>query len=637
MHVLCETISSFRAAQEHLGDTSAKWWTNSPAVIEHLNALGYEVEWLESNLTRNEANACGYDALAATGLLRPHFADVASALDSPRFEQFLSAQSYIFLVVLLWKLKLLTRWVEVTDGKRLVVGDPKLSSNAGSMAVDRFDEVFAFLAKRMETDSFDFLPVQRASGQARYKEIDQPTATGVFLSLIDMSIGQIVWRFWNFILRGRPIALKSGGPRILVGTSNEAVREILPYLLSAGCTLERMPRTPASVAGEPSALMPGAEAIADALHETCSSWLEKKHCDAIAFPVYERLQKISAELSGAKSAAAALLGRRSPDGAPTVVLSNSLGSIVHRFFAGDLHRRGGSTVIAQHGVSASLSMLHTVDETFGEHTQSQAYLVCSQSAADFYERVGKELSISVPVIGLPNITRRVRHRRVQRALVRMQLGAKRRQRVVMYITGLISNNAVRLPHYSLDKDAYLRMKTVSSEILPKVRGLPVVKFYSTARYLDEDPLMGDAAPPPPVRRLKAGDFRYLRAGADVLILETPLSTLGWAFGSRAPIVYLYDPTMELIPAVKAALADSVFLVDQSNPDWPDTLLEILNRTDVEISAEWEAKRNARESFLRDYIFGPEDPGRRGAEAILDLVRAKAKQLPLSSEQQTHQV
>jgi hypothetical protein len=149
-----------------------------------------------------------------------------------------------------------------------------------------------------------------------------------------------------------------------------------------------------------------------------------------------------------------------------------------------------------------------------------------------------------------------------------------------------------------------------------VRGIPVIKLYSTRRYRDPDPMAVGFAAPAPVKTLKAGDFRFLRAGVDVIILESPLSTLGWVMGTGKPVFYLAHPSLPLLPDAEARMMEALFFYDLSKTDWPERLVASLNRPDGEILAEWSAKAAARSQFLESYVFGPQNAGQNGATEVL---------------------
>ena len=249
----------------------------------------------------------------------------------------------------------------------------------------------------------------------------------------------------------------------------------------------------------------------------------------------------------------------------------------------------------------------------------QAYLVCADKAARFFEGVGDYSDVSYPVIGLPKMTRQVPLRALQRFIVRRQLRARSGDRVVMYVTSAGQNNMIQQPFMAIDSQVHQRIRTVTHQVLPKVQGIPVVKFYSTARFIDPDPFLDYLKPPPPVVSLKAGDFRFLRAGADLLVLEAAFSTLGWALGSDVPVVFLYDPGLPILPDAREALFKAVSVVSMEDSNWSDTLLDRLNRSRREIRDEWAATAAARKAFVDDYVFGPENPGRRGADAVISLV------------------
>lgn len=68
------------------------------------------------------------------------------------------------------------------------------------------------------------------------------------------------------------------------------------------------------------------------------------------------------------------------------------------------------------------------------------------------------------------------------------------------------------------------------------------------------------------------------------------------------------------------MRESLFFFDLAGKDWPERLVESLNRSDSQIAADWAAMAPARARFLDEYVFGPENAGRNGAEAVIAAAR-----------------
>ena len=66
-----------------------------------------------------------------------------------------------------------------------------------------------------------------------------------------------------------------------------------------------------------------------------------------------------------------------------------------------------------------------------------------------------------------------------------------------------------------------------------------------------------------------------------------------------------------------------FFFDLSDDRWKEKLVETLNLPDADIAQRWNAMKSARQAFLADYVFGPENPGRNGAQAVIDIANKAA--------------
>lgn len=137
------------------------------------------------------------------------------------------------------------------------------------------------------------------------------------------------------------------------------------------------------------------------------------------------------------------------------------------------------------------------------------------------------------------------------------------------------------------------------------------KPYPASRYPDPDPVNLKAAAAANIMLYQeAQDLRYLLPKARVLVTSRPTSTLGWCIGSGKPLVYVGVPGRPLNPAARDALAQGIFLFDDSEPEMKKRLREFLSQPIEAIESQWMARAKARSQLIERYF----DSGNRNAGA-----------------------
>jgi len=622
MHILVETMQGLERARQAGRGKSDAWSTSSALVVETLGRDGFAVGWLDDFLPPGVPDAIGFAAFDAVAALGPLLEDAGRKEGLPETAAHYAAMPLQRLLCsLMYKQAVLAAWLAKTDGPRLVVGNPSLTPPAGSsLGVDRFDTLFAVFAAR--EPGLEVLPEPAADHSALYDEIDRMPLADRLLSLSDISLPQIVYRVLRYLGRGRTLRLGGKGPVVRVLKDNELIRETLPRLLFSGsCVRIEAPLPSQEPEESPLPGLPGEDDFVRILEQTAASHGLDQNFGLTASIVAARLANASRywrPFFWAAEKRVAAWGRS--DG--QVLVSSVLSGNASVALASAARQAGIPVVVAEHGVSAGMSYLHRPMRPFSEVSLCDAYLACSPNTVRFNDEE-KQLKGKSVVVGLSDQVRRIPLKLLQRMVARRRLRAKRDDRVVIYLTNACQNNIRFLPHSPEDRDVYAVERAMVLEVMPFVRGMPVVKFYNTRRHPDMHPLIGPFKAGPPVVTRQAGDFRFLRAGVDVIVMQSSFSTLGWALGTGRPLFYLEQPELELLPGVRGPFSESVFLFSTREPDWGKRLLESLNRPDMEINADWALKAKARQAFLQECVFGPENPGRNAAQAIIGAARSQA--------------
>jgi hypothetical protein len=248
--------------------------------------------------------------------------------------------------------------------------------------------------------------------------------------------------------------------------------------------------------------------------------------------------------------------------------------------------------------------------------------VCYTDTAEQYHRKCAYAGPAALVAGMPAFNKHLRWRAVQRRVARRMLGFSGEGRLIAYVANLYVNNSIYSPGCGSDTYYHDVKRKVVFDILGKTRAQCLLKLYPTYRYADPDPFEGLMDLPPNVKPVQFIEFRYLRAMADVLLCDSPQSTLGWVWSARVPLIYLDLPSNPLVPPVADALDKAIFRFDCSREGWEEDVRRLLALPEEEFAAQWKAKEPARKEVEEKVVFGP--PGKAGKRAAEFIVRETLK-------------
>ena len=625
MDILVESLAGIPIAKKIDAESSIRWHSQSPMVIEKLRAVGSHVRWLDDQLPAGMADRIGFAAFETVRLLAPQLECAALQAGISGVMHFAAMPLQRLIAVLAYKELVLDSWLRNTEGPHRVVGDPSLSPpRNGNMSVDRFDTLYAVLAALRGMAVLNVpVMVDRAF---LLQEIDKITLRDRLLSVLDNRPAQLMHRLLNYLGRGRVLGERSSS-LVRVLRENELIREMLPGILfrGGGICYERHLVPAGGIDKSAISGLPDDAAVSAAWAKACDvHGVEGNNLSCMPRIVAKRLAESSCFwLPAVAAARQRVLGWMAHKG-PQVLLSNTVGDPLSVSLVFEAKLAGIPLVVAEHGVSAGLSCYHEPARDYSEVALSDVYLTTNANATAFFDEEASLKGKSVTV-GLPRQTRSIPLRPLQRLVTRRSLKARMGERVVMYLTSSIQNNSRFLPYSPEDRDVYALERTMAFDVMPEVRGVPAIKFYNTRRGLDANPLTTEFCPPGHVRLLQAGDYRFLRAGVDVVILQSPMSTMGWAFGAGVPVYYLEMAGRRLRDDVREHLQDAIFLFDVSTPGWEKELLRSLNRPDVELMSDWCSKHQARKRFLEHYVFGPKRAGWHASGAVLSLCVGKGSE------------
>lgn len=618
-HALVESVSAISAVRSDAGSQAIVWHSSSPMVIEELRRVGETVFWIEDAVSPDLLDQVGVAVIGTLERLEPYLDAAERTVEITGLAAMVGVQLHHVLSALLYKQATLTQWASHYKNA-VVAGSPELRPAGANLSIDSFDTLYAALAAEQENGQ---RVVRHQAPVPNLAEIkDRPSLIGRLLSLSDFSRDLVLWRLLRFVFGGR-LRLPNRGPLVLVTRDNETIRAALPFLLGRVSEIKLVPSQPTGVrSASPLDGLPGADAIEAMLRACCPVEMPLA---PVARLIAARLHQASGNwhslMSASRSSVATYL---SGERRPVVVLSNAPPGVGGAAMLAAMREHHAKVVIAEHGVSAGLSAVHIAMRPWSEARLADRYLVACDNSYEFFAaetRIGSE---RLRVVGLPRVVRSIPLRAIQRILGRIMLGAVKKK-LVLYLARPEQNNQRRLPQSPFDRDVYALQRAIVTDIFPRVKGRPVFKSYPSQRYLDPNPV-GHPAVPLAANTIFVGrgDFRYIRAAADIIIVESLMSTIGFVFGSGIPIVFLHQPGIEPLPDILAGLRRSVFVFDVRDGGWKDRLTDFLNQPPGRILDLWEQMASEREKFIAQFIAGPGNNGERAADATLSLAVSDLK-------------
>ena len=299
-------------------------------------------------------------------------------------------------------------------------------------------------------------------------------------------------------------------------------------------------------------------------------------------------------------------------------LPGNVGLAIYNAMAG----QGITVVTAEHGLTAGIQEMRLTNINSTEPRTTDVMLCYNKGGVAVFQS-SKNKNLHSVNCGAPRETKHIAFPRLQRFLVRRSLGAKG-PTVFFVSTNLLANNNGYFPKNSPDLVRYQSEKLILQGVLPFLNKTVVYKSYPSQNYLYKTHPFTDLLPAGS-RTIISGneDFRYLRAASDIIVTSAPTSTLGWAIGTRKPLVYLhsrkYNPVQD--DYVTSVFRECFFFFDTSDSDWVSRLVEFLNQPMVRIEELWQEMLHRQLTHENYFLLGrAQNAGLIGADYIRKLVR-----------------
>jgi hypothetical protein len=285
-----------------------------------------------------------------------------------------------------------------------------------------------------------------------------------------------------------------------------------------------------------------------------------------------------------------------------------------------LKRHNITVVTTEHGLTAGISRLRQMMINYAEPRTTDVMLTYNESSSAVFKS-SKNYDLVAVECGAPHETKHVRLHRAQRWLSRRVLGLT--NVTIFYVSTnlLTNNNGFALP-YPPDSIRYLMERALLQNVFPNIRKKIVYKYYPSENYLySNHPYLDFLSGLPKITVAGNEDFRYLRTAADIIVTSSPTSTLGWAIGTKKPVVFLHSRKFDPLQDVEtvSAFRECFFLFDTDEPDWESKLIEFLNQPIHHITDLWSQKLQSQTKYDNCMLLSKtRDAGRTGAAYIRQL-------------------
>jgi hypothetical protein len=642
LNILVENESSYR----HFVETAPKaeprrWYTTSPWLLERLPMLGEEVRSLEEGMTQEEINELGLFCKALSRRIVVELDEqIGTLAHGIRLGSVLLVRIRRGLFPLLYKGVLLERWINtlLASGHRGVVVGSTAHGSRG-LSHSRFGTFYAVLAGRYDLpQGVQIVESPAAEGDKATERIKRLGTSGAerLLSLLNYNPELLVFKLWKRLLRSRPVSLAGGkaAPTIALLEDCELTEETVMHLLWKGCEIRKFRRLGRGREGKDWAGVPVISP--EDLWDIVSAEMQglpsvATRIGASGLPVMKVFSELLGQevvfclktLEGLEHHHEEILKTEKGRGDRALgILSNGLFSPGDRMMYSFARSEGVPVFVCEHGITSGLSSMTAYLQDEDPLRLSDAVFCYNEVSREYHEGNTNARPKCV-VTGMPKVNRGVQMRKAQRILARRMLGLPLRDRVIVFVSNLQFNNFVYSPGSCSDTFYHRFKRRVVYDILGRLQDPCLLKLYPTLRYPDPDPFAGLMDLPLNLRFAQFFEYRYLRAVGDVILCDSPQSTLGWVWSAGVPLIFLDLPSNPLVGHVAKAFDEAIFRVDCSEEGWVEKVRGLLEKPHQELLALWREKRTARLRATERYITGPAgNAGKTAARFIVEEMKTR---------------
>jgi len=276
----------------------------------------------------------------------------------------------------------------------------------------------------------------------------------------------------------------------------------------------------------------------------------------------------------------------------------------------------------EHGLTTGLSMRNKYFMNFSEATNCDYMFVANKLAKKDYEsHITKNIG-KIYDIGIPLQVQTIPYRFIQRFINRSSFNIKRNEICICHVSTLLLNGSMRYgPHTAIDHQVISFNKSIINNVYNKLKDKKVIfKDYPSKRFVFQ-PTLKERSGSNNIIFEENGDWRYIRAAADVIVTMSPTSTLTWCIGANVPIVWINLPWAKLRHKwLNEKFKKAFFYFDATNVNWTNDLHNFLSLSKNEINTIWNEKKKERKILIKEYLYGSNNAAEKASNIIKEILR-----------------
>jgi len=554
-HTIIESLSAYEATRERDPEGNRIWWTTSPFLLYELNKNGELVRSPEQLLLDGEFDALAFAAKDFSKNACDYIQSSCSWAETVDFQKILNNEINHSFFVIFYKGLLLSHIIRKSNDESIECVGCFASAELDSLSltVGRLETLFAQILSRTRRNKIAIIPHQIPSSEAddverRVKHRNLGAAEKL-LSVLNNTFSSLLYKVWrNLNSRGLwpfsgvriwPKPLRS----IHILKDCELIEEAFLELLLRGARVTKCSRLPVlEMSGACPEALPGASEASEMLCNIARVALAKngiemgelsEQCSELF------MRRLLTSLDGLrinlKNLELGFKNRLSLFKVNDSVLTSSINPIQERLFASYCQSRGVTVSTVDHGLTfgfSEWSNFHASHTGMGMGTKGFYHF--SRGADAVQECQAHQVT---HIVGLPRVTIKPAFRGLQRLISRKMIGIGKSKHVVMIVCDAERNNRVYGPYQDNDCRFLYKTKKITElvcEAFPN--SVIILKLYPTQRYIDEYEFVDLGRKYSNLIIKKNFEYRFMRFAADLTIVSSTQSTLGWVAGAGAPFI-----------------------------------------------------------------------------------------------------
>lgn len=636
--ILVEREDDIHFLHENVQNDNVEWFTTSPWIIEKMSLKGEKVHCLENYIQIDKLNKIRHLAYIVGQLVKNHIDNMSNLFPIKiKIGECLFENIQNTFFILCYKAWLLRRWINEDYGNnKIILGSPKLTQvKFYDISIGRFDTLFAAIASEAKKNGWNGCEVicceSNKNGEENIRKMKLVGQSNKerLMSILNMPAHTISYKilkklnFKNICLR-----LKNNKTIFIILKECELLEETVPYLIALGYQIifDKLNWLYKDLL--PTKLDISYKMFTKPILEKCIKiyrqydisfdHLQKAVLNILLKRIYQALTYVNPllkRISKYKDKLDKIMIKN--DKQQIAFLTNGLTLPAERLFYQYIKIMKIPVFEFEHGITEGLSHFSKYRNLYRNYAND--YLICFAHRVFDYKSNEYNIKKGGIVSGAPKTLKNIKAPFIQKIIGQRLFDLKNCKRLITYLAQCTRNNLFYGPFGQNDLEYYKITRKIIYDIFLKIKSNNyLIKLYPSNRYIDPDPFAKLLKYPKNIKVIQYLEFRYIRPIIDVIILDNPQSTLGWAWSARVPLIYLDLPSNPLLPHVADAFDKAIFRIDCSKEGWVEQVRELLLLNHNELLKLWKEKEPIRKKVEEKYIFGPPgNTGKRAAKFIIE--------------------